>query len=163
MLTLIVAAAENDVIGRDGQLPWHLPADLRHFKAITMGKPILMGRKTHESIGRPLPGRANIVITRQSGYQAAGCHVAHSLEEALALAHAEGAGEVMVIGGAELYADALPRADRILMTRVHASLDGDVRFPPLEPDAWQVLAVERHEADGRHAYPFSFMELVRVC
>jgi dihydrofolate reductase len=120
-LTLIVAAAENDVIGRDGDLPWHLPADLRHFKRVTMGKPILMGRRTHESIGRALPGRVNIVITRQPDYRAAGCRIAHSLDEALRLAATDGAAEALVIGGAALYAEALPHADRILMTRIHAT------------------------------------------
>lgn len=162
-LILIVAAAENDVIGRDGDLPWHLPSDLAYFKRATMGKPIIMGRKTHESIGRPLPGRANIVVTRQADYEADGCVVAHSLEEALQSAATHGAAEAVVIGGAELYAQALPRADRILMTRVHAPIEGDVRFPPLEPDVWRVVGVEHHDADERHAYPFSFMELVRAC
>lgn len=162
-LTIIVAAAENDVIGRDGALPWHLPGDLRHFKRVTMGKPIIMGRKTHESIGRALPGRTNIVISRQSDYSADACHVVHTLDEALGQAADEGATEAMVIGGAALYAESLPRTDRILLTRVHASLDGDVRFPQLDPASWQVVAVERHDADEAHAYPYSFMELVRVC
>jgi dihydrofolate reductase len=166
-ITLVVAAAENGVIGRDGTLPWHLPADLRHFKSVTMGKPVVMGRKTWESIGRPLPGRTNIVVSGQPDYRAEGATVVHSFEEAVAEA-ADAAGtaeaeEMMVIGGAALYAAALPRADRILLTRVHAILDGDVHLPAMADEEWQVVAAERHEPDERHAFGYSFLELRRVC
>ena len=162
-ITLVVAAAENGVIGRSGTLPWHLPADLRHFKSVTMGKPVVMGRKTWESIGRPLPGRTNIVLTGQLGYEASGAVVAHSFEEALAAAAERDADEVMVIGGAAVYAAALPRADRILLTRVHAVVDGDVFFPTMADEEWEVLAAERHPPDERHAFGYSFLELARIC
>jgi dihydrofolate reductase len=162
-ITLVVAVAENGVIGRGGTLPWHLPADLGHFKAVTMGKPIVMGRKTWESIGRPLPGRTNIVVSGQPDYRAEGCVVVQSFEAALAAAAGDDAPEVMIIGGAALYAAALPRADRILLTRVHAVLEGDVFFPAMADEEWGVVAAERHEPDDRHAFAYSFLELRRVC
>ncbi len=162
-ITLVVAAAENGVIGRGGTLPWHLPADLGHFKAVTMGKPIVMGRKTWESIGRPLPGRTNIVVSGQPDYRAEGCVVVQSFEAALAAVAGDDAPEVMIIGGAALYAAALPRADRILLTRVHAVLEGDVFFPAMADEEWAVVAAERHEPDDRHAFAYSFLELRRIC
>ena len=162
-ITLVVAASENGVIGRDGDLPWRLPADLARFKRVTMGRPIVMGRRTWESIGRPLPGRSNLVLSRKPGYEAAGCRVVSALGEAILAATAEGAEEMMVIGGEALYAEALPVADQILLTRVHAVLEGDTYFPPLDQDARAVTAVERHEADERNEYPYSFLELTRIC
>jgi dihydrofolate reductase len=162
-VTLVVAAAENGVIGRAGTLPWHLPADLRHFKAVTMGRPIVMGRKTRESIGRPLPGRTNIVVTGQPGYEAEGAVVVHSFEDALVAAGETGADEVMIVGGAALYAAALPLADRILLTRVHGVVDGDVFFPPMADEEWEVVDAARHDPDDRHAFAYSFLELRRVC
>lgn len=124
---LIAALARNRVIGRDNRLPWHLPDDLRHFKALTLGHPVLMGRKTYESIGRPLPGRVNIVVTRQPGWQAAGVQVAHSLAEALA--QAADATQVFVIGGATLYVEALPLADVLYLTEIEQDVNGDSSFP----------------------------------
>jgi dihydrofolate reductase len=162
-ITLVVAAAENGVIGRDGGLPWRLPADLAHFKAVTMGKPIVMGRKTWESIGRPLPGRTNVVVTGQPDYEAPGCVVTHSFEAALAAGSQTDAEEIMIVGGAALYAAALPRADRILLTRVHAAVEGDTFFPALADEEWELVAIERHEADERHPSAYSFIELRRVC
>lgn len=159
-INIVVARSENGVIGRDGDLPWRLPADLQHFKSITLGHPLVMGRKTHESIGRPLPGRHNIVVSGQAHYRAKGCTIAGSLEQALSAAHP--ATEVMIIGGATLYAAALPRAERIYLTEVHTVLDGDTRFPPLEREAWRELARERHEADERNDYAYSFVVLERV-
>ncbi|MBO6784027.1 MAG: type 3 dihydrofolate reductase [Alphaproteobacteria bacterium] len=160
MLTLIVAVADNGVIGRDGGLPWRLPGDLAHFKATTMGKPIVMGRKTWESLGRPLPGRDNIVVTRDPAYVADGAAVAADLDAALAAAG--DAGEVMIIGGAEIYALALPRADRIHLTRVHASPEGDTHFPDLDLDRWREVAREDHDADGDSpAYSFVTLERAR--
>ncbi len=145
-IALIVAMAENGVIGRDNRLPWHLPADLRHFKRLTLGKPVIMGRKTFESIGRPLPGRTNIVLTRQPGFAPAGVRVAASLDAALAMAEAQaradGVDEVMVIGGAAVYAEALPRADRLYLTRVQLAVDGDARFPEPDPASWHRTACE---------------------
>ena len=163
MTALIVATADNGVIGRQGQLPWHLPLDLKHFKQLTLGHPVLMGRRTWESIGRPLPGRANIVITRQPDWAAPGCEVAHSLAEALTLAATRSGGElVCVIGGGEIYQAALPAADVVYLTEVHHAVpDGDAFFPPLSPTDWREETRERHEADEKHAHAFSFVTLRR--
>jgi dihydrofolate reductase len=158
-LSLIAAMADNRVIGHENRLPWHLPADLQHFKAITLGKPVLMGRKTWESLGRPLPGRTNIVITRDAGYIAEGCVVAHSLEEAVRAAGE--AAEIMVIGGAQLYRQALPLADTIYLTLVHAEFQGDTRFPDWQPKEWRETARIDHAADDRNPHAYSFITLER--
>lgn len=159
-LAVIVAAAENGIIGRNNALPWHLPEDLRYFKRTTMGKPIVMGRKTYESIGRPLPGRTNIVITRSLGWGAEGVSVVHSLDEALSLAQdvalTEGATELMVIGGAEIYDTALPLADRLYLTEVHANVEGDARLPQVDWTAWREVSRERHKASEDNPYDYSF-------
>ena len=159
-LSLIVAMAANHVIGHDNRLPWHLPADLEHFRATTLGKPVLMGRRTWESIGRPLPGRTNIVITRNADYAAAGCVVVHSLDEALSAAG--DAGEVMVIGGAELYRQALPQADTIYLTLVHGGFEGQTRFPDWQPDDWREIERIDHEPDDKNPHAYSFITLERV-
>ncbi|RYY21017.1 MAG: dihydrofolate reductase [Cytophagaceae bacterium] len=164
MVSLIVAAAENGVIGRQGQLPWHLPADLKHFKALTLGRPVVMGRRTFESIGRPLPGRANIVLTSQLAWPApAGVLLAHSLPEALALAATQPGGEeVCIIGGGEIYRQALPGADVVHLTEVHTTVpDGDAFFPTLTPREWREETRQRHPADERHAVAYSFVTLRR--
>ncbi len=153
-LSLIVAAARNDVIGVDGELPWHLPDDFAWFKRTTMGKPIVMGRKTWESIGKPLPGRQNIVITRQTGFGAVGADVVATPQAAIDVAGS--AEEVMVIGGAQVYAAFLPEASRIYLTRVDAAPQGDALFPPIDEDEWRLVSSESHAADERHAYPFEF-------
>jgi dihydrofolate reductase len=158
-ISLIAAVSENGVIGAQNRLPWHLPDDLRHFRAITTGHTVITGRRNYDSIGKPLPNRRNIVITHQRGYEAPGCLVAHSLEEALALASGE--SEVFVIGGAQLYAQALPLAARLYLTEVHATVTGDTYFPTLERDNWQETAREPHAADERHAHAFSFVVLER--
>ena len=150
----------NGVIGKDNELPWHLPADLQHFKKTTMGKPILMGRKTWESIGRPLPGRTNIVITRDSDYQADGCVVVNSIDAAMTAA--AGQDEVMVIGGAELYRQVLPRADTLYLTRVHASVDGDTVFPGLNAADWQEAERSDQSANEKNPHDYSFIRLERV-
>jgi dihydrofolate reductase len=158
---LVVAVAENDVIGRGNALPWHLPADLRHFKSLTLGKPVLMGRKTYQSIGKALPGRLNIVLSRSADFSPADCRVVKTLDEALAAAGAEPA--VMVIGGAEIYRQCLPWASRIHLTLVHAQIgDGDVLFSGWRGAEWEASARERHEADDRHAHPYSFVTLERT-
>jgi dihydrofolate reductase len=159
-LSLIVAMADNHVIGHNNRLPWHLPADLKHFRAITLGKPVLMGRKTWESIGRPLPGRTNIVITRNADYLAADCVVVHSLDEALRAAGS--AAEVMVIGGAELYRQALPQADTLYLTLVHGEFEGDTRFPDWRPDDWRETARIDHGPDHRNPHAYSFITLERI-
>lgn len=154
MISIIVAASENDVIGRQGELPWRLSDDLRHFKAITMGKPIVMGRKTWESIGRALPGRQNIVITRQDGFAADGCDVVGSLDGAIAVAG--DVDEIMIIGGSQIYALALPLAQRLYITRVHADVEGDASFPAVDATRWSLVADEQHHADERNEFDFSF-------
>jgi len=154
MISIIVAASTNNVIGANGDLPWRLSADLKHFKAITMGKPIVMGRKTWDSIGRPLPGRQNIVITRQADFVAEGCDVVASLEDAAAAAGDD--EEVMIIGGSQIYLLALPMAERLYLTRVHAEVDGDTFFPEIDETQWRLIIDEPHEADERNEYPYSF-------
>lgn len=160
-LSIIVAAARNGVIGRNNTLPWHLPEDLRYFKRITMGKPVVMGRRTFESIGRPLPGRTNIVVTRQPDYAFEGLRVVSSLEQALALAEdiarADGADELMVIGGAEIYRAALPVAGRIYLTEVHADVEGDAFLPSIDWSVWREVSRQRFEADDQNPYPYSFV------
>jgi dihydrofolate reductase len=158
-ISLIVAAAENGVIGAGNQMPWRLPDDLKRFKAITMGKPVLMGRKTYESIGKPLPGRTNIVLSRRD-LTLAGCLVVDSISAAIAAA--ADAAELAVIGGAEVYAQALPSADLIHLTRVHATIEGDAMFPALSSREWTERLIERHPIDERHVYEFSFIELERI-
>ena len=159
MLSLIVAVGANNEIGKNRRMPWHLPADLKHFKALTLGKPIIMGRKTFAAIGKPLPDRRNIVVTRDRGLHADGIEVAHSLTDALVLA--AGVPEIMLIGGGELYREALPRAQRIYLTRVHASFDADTFFPALDPADWRETAREDHAADERNAFAYSFITLER--
>lgn len=159
ILSIIVAVAENGVIGRDGDLPWRISGDMKFFKATTMGKPIVMGRKTWESLGRALPGRENIVVTRRPGYDAPGATVAGDFDTALA--GVPDAEEVMVIGGAEIYALALPRAARIYLTQVHASPEGDTHFPALDEASWREVAREDHAADG-DVPGYSFVTLERV-
>ena len=165
-LALIVAIAENRVIGRDNRLPWRIPADLRHFKATTMGKPVIMGRKTFQSIGRPLPGRTNIVISRDPAFAADGVAVAGDFETALECANRSaaraGVDEVMVIGGAEIYAEALARADRIYLTEVHRAVDGDVHFPEIDRDQWRESRREDHPAPTPDGPAYSFVVLDRV-
>ena len=159
MISLIVAVAENGVIGRNGDLPWRIPADLKFFKAVTMGKPIVVGRKTWQSIGRPLPGRDNLGITRDPDFAAPGAIVA--VDFASAVATAGTVPEVMVIGGAEIYEAALPHADRIYLTEVHAMPVGDTHLRAFEKTAWREVAREDHEAEG-DIPGFSFVTLERV-
>lgn len=158
-LTIVVAASANNVIGRRGSLPWRLPEDMQRFRRLTMGKPLLMGRRTHQSIGRPLPGRRNIVISRQPGLEIAGCDVAGTPDEALALV--EDAAEVMVIGGGDIYRELLPRTNRIEMTRVHATIGGDTFFPELRPEDWRLISVEKHPANESRPIAFTFETLER--
>ena len=161
-LSIIVAMANNHAIGKNNQLLWHLPEDLQYFKRITMGKPIVMGRKTFESIGRPLPGRLNIVITRQTDWQHNGVKVVHTIDDALALAEAQsvidGIDEVMVIGGAEIYRTALPDADRLYLTRVDADIDGDAFFPEID-FRWQEVSRQSFGASGNNPYDYCFCVL----
>jgi dihydrofolate reductase len=154
LVTLIVAVADSGVIGRDNGLPWHLPDDLKRFKRLTLGKPVVMGRRTYDSIGKPLPGRQNIVVTRDPNYRRDGVTVVHDPESAVRAAGA--VDEIMVIGGAELFRVFLPRAGRIHLTRVHGDIAGDVLWPPLDSREWQVVEREAHAIDERHAFAMTF-------
>ena len=158
-LSLLVAATENGVIGRDNGMPWHLPDDLKHFKALTLGKPVLMGRRTFDAIGRPLPGRTNLVLTRAPHWSVAGVTAVPDLPAAIR--EAGSAPELMVAGGAQVYALALPQATRIYLTRIHAVIDGDTRLPDIDATQWREVASELHPADGRHPYAMSFVTLER--
>ncbi len=159
LVSLIVAMAQNGVIGRGNALPWRLPKDLKRFKACTLGKPVLMGRKTFESIGRALPDRANLVLTRDRGWLAAGVIVVHSVEEALA--HSGGCAELVVTGGAEVYRLVLPIARRIYLTHVQADVPGDTFFPGFDATQWADVECSTHPADEDHAYPVTFVTLER--
>lgn len=160
-LALIAAVARNGVIGRDGDMPWRISADLKYFKSTTMGKPIVMGRRTFESIGRALPGRLNIVVSRNAGFTADGVETAADLNQALEIAALQGGDEVMVIGGGEIYAAALPRADRLYLTEIHTDAEGDVRFPTFDRAQWRETSREDHAADGGTP-AFSFVTLDRI-
>ncbi|TNI55073.1 type 3 dihydrofolate reductase [Aeromonas veronii] len=155
-ISMIAAMAHDRVIGKDNQMPWHLPADLAHFKRVTLGKPVLMGRKTFESIGRPLPGRRNLVISRNPDYQAEGIEVVGSVEAALALLAGSSAEELMVIGGGHLYAEMLPSADCLYLTRIDLAVEGDTRFPAFDDGQWQRVDCESHPADEKNPHPYSF-------
>jgi dihydrofolate reductase len=158
-VSIVVATDDHGGIGLGGTLPWHLPDDLRRFKALTMGKPIVMGRRTHDSIGRALPGRQNIVISRRPGLRIEGCTVVDSLDAALAAAGA--VPEVVVIGGADVYRLAIPCAKSLHMTRVHADVGADTFFPALDAADWEEVSREERPADERHAYAVSYVTLLR--
>jgi len=157
-ITLIAAMGRNLAIGLDGALPWHLPRELRYFKETTMGKPIVMGRRTWQSIGRALPGRQNLVVTRDAGFRAEGCDIAHSLVEAVA--RAAGA-EVMIIGGGQLYREALPHADRMLLTLVDCEPAADTWFPEWDAGEWSEVEVRNERADEQNRYGYRVIELTR--
>lgn len=159
LLSAVFAASDNNVIGRDNALPWHLPADLAYFKRVTMGKPILMGRRTYQSIGRALPGRRNLVMSR-GDFSAEGVETVHSLDEALRLV--EGVPELANIGGAQVLLAALPRTDRIYLTRVHGQFEGDTFLPELPSNQWREVAREERPADERNPYDMSFLVLDRI-
>lgn len=165
-LAIIVAVAENRVIGNNNTLPWKLPEDLQNFKRITMGKPVVMGRKTYESIGRPLPGRTNIVITRNVSFHAEGVQVVHSIDDALAMASEiaarAGVGEVMVMGGADVYAATIPRADRLYITEVHASVEGDAVLPTIDWTCWREVSREHRVAQFPNPFDYSFVSYERI-
>jgi dihydrofolate reductase len=161
-LSLIVAVSRNGVIGINNQLPWHLPEDLKYFKSVTMGKPMIMGRKTYDSIGRPLPGRTNIVITRDPSWQAEGVEVASTLEAALELGRfacdKANADEIMVIGGEQIYRMTLPAAKRLYLTQVEAEVEGDAFFPEIDINDWQQVAETHPELTDTHPYRFLILD-----
>ena len=160
MISIIVAIARNGVIGGDNRLLWHISEDLRRFKALTTGHPVVMGRKTWESLGRPLPGRTNVVLTRQLDFAPEGAVVVHSLEEAVRMFPPQ--EEVFIIGGGELYAQALPLADRLYITTVEADYEGDVRFPEWDQSQWQLTSRELHERGEKFEHPFEFVDYARI-
>lgn len=153
-ISFVVAKSRNNVIGKDNKLPWQLPADLAHFKKITMGKPIIMGRKTFDSIGNPLPGRRNIIVSRDNSLQVEGCDVFHSVDDALDAVKTE--VEVMIIGGANLFAQTLTHANRIYLTLIDADFEGDTFFPELN-DEWKLVAEEKCLPDEKNRYPYKFL------
>lgn len=155
-ISIIVAASENNVIGIENRLPWNLPADLQFFKNTTWGFPIIMGRKTFESMGRPLKGRQNIVITRQQGYHHAGITVVPSIEAAIKAAEEQDVNEIFITGGTEIFLQAFPLVNRIYLTRVHANIEGDAFFPAISPADWTLAHSEPHAADEKHAYAYTF-------
>ena len=161
-LSIIAALATNGVIGRNNEIPWRLSTDLRRLKALTMGHHLIMGRKTWESIGRPLPGRVMVVITRRPDFHAEGATVVHSLDEAVRLAESAGDAEPFIAGGAEIYAQSMHVADRMYLTRVHADVEGDTFFPEFDDvNEWQLADSEHFEADEKNEYPFSFLTYER--
>jgi dihydrofolate reductase len=159
-ISLIVATDEKNGIGKDNQLPWHLPADLKHFKTLTTGHPIIMGRKTFDSIGKALPNRQNIVISRQDNYVADGAEVVASLQQAFDLC--DNAGEAFVIGGAQIFEQALPIADILYLTVIHHQFAADTFFPEIDPDSWVEAERFRHEADEKNIYPYTFIKYKRA-
>jgi dihydrofolate reductase len=156
LLSLIVAAAENNVIGKNNDLPWKLPNDMKYFKNTTWGMPVIMGRKTFESMNEPLPGRINIVITRQTGWKPEGAIVVHNLHDAMFVANDADCKEVFVIGGGEIFKDAIKKADRIYMTRVHTIVDGDVFFPEIDKKKWKQVSSRDCLADIKHNFNYTF-------
>ena len=161
VVKILVACDENRVIGKNNTLIWHLPADLKRFKELTTGQVIIMGRKTYESIGRPLPNRINIVITRQTGYQPEGVIIVHSLEEALLKAKSLHRGDIYVVGGAEIYEQSMDLADEIELTQLHDIFDGDAFFPIIDEQIWQKVSKERGVTDEKNPYQYSFVRYVR--
>ncbi len=162
-LSIIVAMSTNNVIGRGNKLPWHMPADLKHFKALTMGHHLLMGRKTFLEVGKPLPGRINVVITRDPHFAAEGVAISRSIDEAISKAEAAGDREIFVAGGGEIFRQTIHRADKMYLTRIHAEIEGDTFFPEFDDvNEWKLVDTEHFEADEKNAYPFSFLMYERV-
>ena len=159
IISFVAAMGKNRVIGKNGKLPWHLPKDLKHFHDMTLGKPVIMGRKTYESIGKPLPDRTNIIITRDQSYKAEGCIVVHTIDEALKAAG--NAEEVMVIGGSQIYKEFLPRANRMYLTFIDEEFQGDTYFPEYNIEEWKEISYEEHERDAENKYDFRFVVLER--
>jgi dihydrofolate reductase len=156
MISLLVAMDENRVIGKDNKLPWYLPADLQYFKRITMGHPIVMGRKTYDSIGRILPGRENVIVTRSKDYQQNGAVILHSIEDIIRYANAHD-DEVFVIGGAEIFKEILPAADKLYITNIHHAFEGDVFFPEINETEWTILSKTEGKVDEKNLYPHDFI------
>jgi len=155
-ISAIVAIAKNNIMGKDNNIPWYLPADLKYFKKVTLGHPILMGRKTYLSIGRPLPKRTNIILTRNPFFIAANCLVVHSIQEGLEIAQEENANEVFIIGGSQIYESSMDYWDRLYLTTVDAEVEGDIIFPELDFSEWQLVSEVKHKADDKNEYDYTF-------
>jgi dihydrofolate reductase len=165
LVSLIVAASENNVIGKNGQLPWHLPTDMKYFRDTTMGHCVIMGRKNYDSIPdkfRPLQGRTNIIVTRQKNYSAPGCIVVNSIEGALEQTKQKNESEAFIIGGGEIFKHSMHLADKIYLTRIHATIDGDVFFPPVNMKEWKEESVQHFKADEKNKFDYSFIVLSRI-
>lgn len=162
IVSAIFAVSENNVIGKGNDLPWRMPADLKHFKNTTMGHPVIMGRKNFDSIGRPLPGRHNIVVTRDRNFRAEGVSVVHSLREAVEIAGADRPEEVFIIGGAQIYKKAFPYCDRLYMTRIHTETEGDVFLPEVDFSAWKLISEEKHLPDEKNIHDYTFRIYERI-
>jgi dihydrofolate reductase len=162
IISLVVAAANNNVIGKDNQLVWNLPNDMKFFKNVTWGMPVVMGRKTFESLGKPLPGRKNIILTRQSNWNVEGTVAVKNIDDAILLVNEMDVKEMMVIGGGEIFKMIFPRANRIYITRVDAEPEGDAFFPVIDPKEWKLVNKKDHEADAKHKYNYSFQTWERI-
>lgn len=162
IISLVVAAANNHMIGKDNRLLWHLPNDMKFFKNVTWGMPVVMGRKTFESLGKPLPGRKNIILSRKQGLQIEGTVVVKNIEDAIFLVKEMDVKEMMVIGGGEIFNQVFAKAKRIYLTRVDAAPEGDTWFPVIHPDEWKLVSQKDHEADEKHAYNYSFQVWERI-
>lgn len=156
IISIIVAASENNVIGINNQLPWNLPNDLKYFKNTTWGLPVIMGRKTFDSVGKPLKGRQNIIITRQKDYAPEGVEVVSSIDAAIEAAKAYDVNEIFITGGTEIFIQSFPKVDRIYLTRVHATVNGDAFFPEISENEWKLVKADRHEVDEKHVYAYTF-------
>lgn len=161
MISLLVAMDKNQLIGKDNDLPWRLPADLAYFKRVTMGHPIIMGRKTYDSIGRPLPGRENIIVTRDTSYEAEGCKVIHSIE-AIVKMNEQTDQELFVIGGAEIFKEILPHSDRLYITEINEEFDGDTYFPAFDRAKWKVISEEKGIKDEKNPYDYTFLVYEKI-
>ncbi len=161
IISAIVAKTQNNVIGKDNDIPWYLPNDLKYFKRMTLGHHIILGRKNYEAIGRPLPRRTNIVVTRSKDYVAEGCLVVHSIDEALALARSAGEEEVFICGGGEIYRQTMDLWNKLYLTEVEGVVEGDVFFPEIEEEEWREISIKLNKADERHAFDFNFRVLER--
>lgn len=161
-ISIIAAVSENGVIGKDGEIPWYLPSDLKHFKELTTGHHIIMGRKTYESIGKPLPDRTNVIVTRQQDYKTEGVEVVHSLDAALELVERSGNTQCFIIGGGEIFRQAMDKVNKIYLTRVHTKTEGDTYFPELDPLIWKEVSREQNLADEKNPYPYDFVVYERT-
>ncbi|RFB16869.1 dihydrofolate reductase [Bacillus sp. HNG] len=161
MISLLLAMDKNQLIGKDNDLPWRLPADLAYFKRVTMGHPIIMGRKTYDSIGRPLPGRENIIVTRDTSYKAEGCKVIHSIDEIVKMSE-ETEQELFVIGGAEIFKEILPYSDRLYITVIDEEFEGDTYFPAFDKAEWQVISKEKGIKDEKNPYEYTFLVYEKI-